>query len=68
MEYITTGIIAKQLNTDRDKVSYALRKLGINPCGMAANIRVYHETALVAVEEYLNTRSQKESTHESPKN
>jgi hypothetical protein len=68
MKLLTTGEIAKQLHSDRDKVSYALRKLDITPSGMAGNTRVYPETALLAIEEFLNTRSQKDSTHESPRN
>jgi hypothetical protein len=61
MKLLTTGEIAKQLHSDRDKVSYALRKLDITPSGIAGNTRVYSETALVAIEEFLNRRSQKES-------
>lgn len=62
MKLLTTGTIAKQLHADRDKVSYALRKLDITPSGIAGNTRVYPETALIAIEEFLNIRSQKEST------
>jgi len=61
MKLLTTGEIAKQLNADRDRVSYALRKLDITPSGIAGNTRVYPETALVAIEEFLSRRSQKES-------
>jgi hypothetical protein len=53
MKLLTTGEIAKQLNADRDRVSYALRKLDITPSGMAGNTRVYPETALLAIEEFL---------------
>jgi len=68
MKLLTTGEIAKQLNADRDRVSYALRKLDITPSGIAGNTRVYPETALLAIEEFLNTRSRKESKDESPIN
>jgi hypothetical protein len=68
MKLLTTGEIAKQLNADRDRVSYALRKLDITPSGIAGNTRVYPESALLAIEEFLNTRSRKESKDESPIN
>ena len=57
MKLLTTGEIAKQLNVDRDRVSYALRKLDITPSGMAGNTRVYPETALAVIEKFLNTKS-----------
>ena len=59
MKLLTTGEIAKQLNVDRDKVSYALRKLGIEPSGTAGNTRVFSETALTEIEEFLNLSTER---------
>jgi DNA-binding CsgD family transcriptional regulator len=56
MELLTTGEIAKQLNVDRDMVSYALRKLKIKPNSRAGQVRIFSESALVAVKEFLNSR------------
>lgn len=56
MKLLTTGEIAKQLNVDRDRVSYALRKLDITPSGMAGNTRVYPETTLAVIGKFLNTK------------
>ncbi|MBW8015454.1 MAG: hypothetical protein FVQ82_04645 [Planctomycetes bacterium] len=57
MKLLTTGEIAKQLNVDRDKVSYALRKLDMTPSGIAGNTRVFPETALSVIKQFLNTRA-----------
>lgn len=56
MELLTTGKIAKQLNVDRDMVSYALRKLKIKPNSRAGQVRIFSESALVAVKKFLNSR------------
>jgi hypothetical protein len=59
MKLLTTGEIAKQLNTDRDKVSYALRKLKIEPDGIAGAARVFSETAQTAVKTFLQGQAQR---------
>ena len=56
MKLLTTGEIAKQLNVDRDTVSYALRKLKIKPSSRAGQVRIFSENALVAVKKFLNSR------------
>ena len=56
MELLTTGVIAKRLNVDRDTVSYALRKMKIQPKGRAGQVRVFPESALKVVKEFLNSR------------
>ena len=56
MTFITTGEIARQLNVDRDAVSYAIRKLQIKPAGLAGNVRVFSNEALVAVQRFLESK------------
>jgi hypothetical protein len=56
MALLTTGAIAKQLNIDRDKVSYAVRKLSIKPVGMAGQVRVFPENAPSRVRKFLDGR------------
>ena len=60
MKLLTTGEIAKQLNVDRDTVSYALRKLKIKPNNRAGQVRIFPKSALVAVKEFLR-RNRKEA-------
>lgn len=60
MTFLTTGKIAERLNVDRDKVSYALRKLGIRPAGVAGPARIFPDSALVAVKTFLNTKVKKQ--------
>ena len=55
MELLTTGVIAKRLNVDRDVVSYALRKMKIKPKSRAGQVRVFPESALEVVKEFLRT-------------
>lgn len=59
MTYLTTGKIAEALNVDRDKVSYALRKLAIRPIGTAGPARIFPESALLAVNTYLKAKKTK---------
>ena len=54
MALLTTGAIAEQLNVDRDKVSYAIRKLSIKPVGFAGQVRVFSENAPSEVKKFLN--------------
>jgi len=49
---------------DRDAVSYALRKLQIQPVGRAGLIRIYPDNALDEVDEFINAKkSRKEPCH-----
>ena len=56
MNLLTTGKIAEHLNVDCDVVSYALRKLRINPTGCAGHVRVFPESAVPAVREFIASR------------
>jgi len=56
MDFLTTGEIAKRLNVDRDVVSYVLRKMEIKPKGRAGQVRVFPESAVKVVKEFLNKR------------
>lgn len=60
MEFLTTGEIARRLNLDRDTVSYALRKMKIKPKGRAGQVRVFPESALRIVKEFIK-KSRKDS-------
>ena len=54
MHLLTTGEIARKLNAERDKVSYALRRMKIAPIGQAGQARVFDESAVALVEKFLN--------------
>lgn len=56
MALLTTGAIAEKLNVDRDKVSYAVRKLAIKPLGLAGQVRVFPENAPSEVKKFLNRK------------
>ena len=59
MNFLTTGDMAKQLDVDRDAVSYALRKTKIKPIGRAGLIRIFQESALEEVEKFINSKEEK---------
>ena len=61
MTLLTTGAIAEQLNVDRDKVSYAVRKLSIKPVGVAGQVRVFPEDAPTEVKKFLDKKKEKAS-------
>lgn len=54
MELLTSGVIAAKLNVNRDRVSYALRRLAVKPAGFAGHVRLFHPDILAAVQMYLN--------------
>jgi hypothetical protein len=56
MEIYTTGLIAKELKVDRDKVAYILRKLGVKPAGWAGIVRVYPFEAVATVRAFLDSK------------
>ena len=62
MTLLTTGTIAEQLNVDRDKVSYAVRKLSIKPVGVAGQVRVFPENAPSKVKKFLDKKKEKASS------
>ena len=61
MTLLTSGTIAEQLNVDRDKVSYAVRKLSIKPVGVAGQVRVFPENASSEVKKFLDKKKEKAS-------
>jgi hypothetical protein len=61
MLVLTTGQIAQQVNEDRDRVSYAIRKMGVKPIGRAGIVRLFPQSAVITVKEFLQTRSGKEN-------
>ena len=52
----TTGTIARKLGVDRDRVSYAIRKLGIQPKATAGLTRVFGNHVLSKVRKYLERK------------
>jgi hypothetical protein len=63
MLVLTTGQIAEQVNEDRDRVSYAIRKTGIKPVGRAGLVRLFPQSAVNTVREFLQIRQMKENPH-----
>lgn len=65
MLVLTTGQIAEQVNEDRDRVSYAIRKAGIKPIGRAGLVRLFPQSAVSAVREFIELRRREGSHNES---
>jgi hypothetical protein len=63
MLVLTTGQIAQQVNEDRDRVSYAIRKTGVRPIGRAGMVRLFPQSAVNTVREFLQPRQSKEAPH-----
>ena len=61
MTLLTTGKIAAKLNVDRDKVSYALRKLSIQPIGFAGQVRIFPENTPMKVKKFLEKKKTKKA-------
>ena len=64
MVLFTTGAITKTLResglpVDRDQVCYAVRKLCLEPVGIAGPARVFSQSAVAAVREFLNAKRKK---------
>ena len=53
MDLLTTSQIAKQLNTEREKVSYAIRRMKIAPTCVAGRTRVFDEKTVEYVDKFL---------------
>ncbi len=68
MKLLTTGGIAQKLNVDRDRVSYALRKLALQPASIAGQTRVFPESSLAAVKAFLDVKAQPKRTSNDPRN
>ena len=60
MDLMTSGDIARQVNADRDAVSYAIRKLGAEPVGRAGLVRLFPAGTAEAVKGYLDRKRSKE--------
>ncbi len=56
MLVLSTGQIAEQVGADRDRVSYAIRKAGVKPIGRAGMVRLFSESAVAAVKDFLDTK------------
>ena len=56
MLVLTTGQIAEQIGEDRDRVSYAIRKAGVQPIGRAGLVRLFPQTAIDPVITFLDAK------------
>jgi hypothetical protein len=50
---LSTGQIAAELHTDRDRVSYAIRKARVEPVGRAGMTRLFSQNAVEIVRDFL---------------
>ena len=57
----TTGTIAQQFGVHRDTVSYAIRRAGLKPVGIAGCARLFDETAVKLVGKYLAMSEQRKN-------
>ncbi len=61
MLVLSTGQIAEEIGEDRDRVSYAIRKAGVKPIGRAGLVRLFPQSAVATVKDFLQEkRDQKE--------
>ena len=61
-EPITTGMLARITGHPRDRVVYAVNRLGLTPAGRAGNVRIFsHEAAgrIIAELERLERRARR---------
>lgn len=56
MDIYTTGDIAHKLEADRDAVAYALRKSHVEPIGRAGLVRLFPDSALDTVRDFLQSK------------
>lgn len=56
MDFVTSGEIAQQVNSDRDSVAYALRKLRAEPIRRAGIVRLFPASVTEEVRDYLANR------------
>ena len=61
MNIVTSGTIASELGIDRDRVSYALRKVGIKPIGRAGMVRLFPASAVGTVKNFFRERSRRDN-------
>jgi hypothetical protein len=60
MVILSSGQIAAEIGADRDRVSYAIRKTGVKPIGRAGIVRLFPESAVNTIREFLQSRQSKE--------
>jgi len=56
MNLVTVSDIARELKSDRDKVSYAVRKAKIEPVGRAGLVRLFPLDSISIVRNFLKTK------------
>jgi hypothetical protein len=56
MLVFSTGQIAAEIGEDRDAVSYAIRKAGVQPVGRAGLVRLFPQSAVDTVRAFLATK------------
>lgn len=61
MIFLSTGQIADTLGEDRDRVSYAIRRTGVRPIGRVGIVRVFPESAVNTIREFLQSTRDKEN-------
>ena len=56
MLFLSTGQIAEEIGEDRDRVSYAIRKAHIQPVGRAGLVRLFPQSAVATVKNFLDAK------------
>lgn len=65
MLLLSSGQIAEQIGEDRDRVSYAIRKAGVEPIGRTGLVRLFPESVVGTVREFLKSRQGRENPRAS---
>lgn len=56
MVVLSTGQIAAEIGEDRDRVAYAIRKAGVKPVGRAGLVRLFPQSSVSTIREFLRAR------------
>jgi hypothetical protein len=56
MVVLSTGRSGAELREDRDRVSYNIRKAGVEPVGRAGMVRLFPESSVTAIWQSLEAR------------
>ena len=56
MIFLSTGQIAAEIGEDRDRVSYAIRKAGVQPVGRAGMVRLFPQSAVAIIKSFLDAK------------
>jgi hypothetical protein len=56
MLVLSTGQIAEEIGEDRDRVSYAIRKAGVQPVGRAGLVRLFPQSAVTTIKNFLDRK------------